>query len=270
MGVLDRIQQNAARSAAARQSGASRPQRGAGKGRSSSRRVPPPPLDARERRIGYLIALAALVAFVAIWVPHLGQAVPKKGIRPIEDLGIGALMAALIAWSTLLKRRWLLALVTFYVGFAGPWGAYRYVGYVLMAAGAWFLYTNAKLQAGAQRAAVAADAKSSGASRGASGAGRTSRSTPTSGAARTGVRAATGRAAAAGRAAGSAGGGAGGRASKRAAKEPKLDGTGRPIPSPSKRYTPPQPPSKGDRRERRERRESVRSAGANRSSAPKV
>lgn len=228
--------------------------------------MPSPPLDAQERRTGYLIALATLVAFVAIWAPHLGQVVPKKGIKPIEELGIGALMAALIAWSSLLKRRWLLALVSFYVGLVGPWGTFRYVGYALMAAGAWFLYRNAKLQADAQRSAVAADPRSSG---GASGA-RSSRpgaAQPSSGVPhRSGGR---GVARARDAAGGPAPAGAR-RAGARAAKQPKVDETGRPIPPRSKRYTPPQAPSKGDRRERRERRESVRSAGGNRSDAPKV
>ncbi|MGH9062779.1 MAG: hypothetical protein ACRDZQ_10650, partial [Acidimicrobiales bacterium] len=41
---------------------------------------------------------------------------------------------------------------------------------------------------------------------------------------------------------------------RRGAKEPAVDGTGRAIPTQSKRYTPPRPPGKDDRRERRERR----------------
>lgn len=276
MGFVDRIQQNAARSAAARRGGASTGQ--GGKARAP-KRPPAPPLNQLECRIGYGIALAAAVAFVAIWVPHLGdvvpkvvvhagKAAPKKPASPAAELAFGLVLAAILGWSTVIKRRWLLALVSFYVGLAPPWGSYRVFGYALMAVGAWLLFRNAKLQADAQAAAKAAAAKASrspGRSQSPARSQAPSRSsartrsayaTSPSGGSPRSTRGPSGKRQAPARA----------RAAK-AAKGSKAESAERAVPAPSKRYTPAQA---GDRKERRERRESVRSGAANRSSSPKV
>lgn len=229
------------------------------------------------------MAAAAAVVFVAIWVPHLGQVVPKvvvhagkaapkKLASPSAELGFGLVLAALLGWSTVIKRRWVLAMVAFYVGLAGPWGNYRYLGYGLMAVGGWLLFRNAKLQADAQKSATAAGGKASraagrGPSRSSAASGSPARNRaayatkPSAGSPRStrgssGKRQAPARAREAKAAQGSKG-----------TKGAKVEVAEKSAPAPSKRYTPAQA---GDRQARRERRESVRTGAANRSATPKV
>ncbi|MGH9131331.1 MAG: hypothetical protein ACRDWV_06580 [Acidimicrobiales bacterium] len=304
MGFVDRLQQNAARSAAARQGRADAGRGGrSGQGaKGRPKRPPAPPLDQLERRIGYAMAAVAVVVFVSIWVPHLGEVVPKvvtkagktvanKAASPTSQLVFGLVAAALLGWATVIKKRWLLAFVAFYVGLAGPWGKYHLIGYVMMAVGGWLLFRNAKLQSDAQRTTAAAASRSSRspgrsasrspasrspASRSPASRSTASRSSPTrsgpSGRSTAGTRAAYATKPSPGSPRSTRGPSGKRQAPARAragrsAKGSKVEVSETAVPVASKRYTPAQ---SGDRQERRERREKVRTGAANRSASPKV
>ncbi len=275
MGLVDGIQQRAERSAAARQARATT--RPGGKPRAP-RRPPAPPLNQLERRLGFAVAALVAVAFVAIWVPHLGEMVPKvvakagkaaprRAASPSSELVFGLVLAAILGWSTVIKKRWILAFVAFYSGLQGPWTSnYKFLGYAVMVFGAWLLFRNAKMQSDAQKAANAAAGRSTrpgskSPTKPAYRSGSPARSRavyatkPSAGSPRS-TRGPSGKRQAPARA----------RAAK-AARGSKAEAPEKAAPAPSKRYTPAQA---GDRRERRERREGVRTGAANRSAPPKV
>src|SRR5579875_108696 len=155
--------------------------------------APAPLMDNRERLYGFVAAAALAVAFAVIWIPHLHQAtVVLKGhhTSPVESLGFGLAMAAILAWSTVVRRRWL-------------------------------VIRNSRLQIAESKKAQPA-----------------AKSSPPARSAPAGAR---GR----------------GRMAAREKDKEKVDATGRPIPAPSRRYTPPAPPGKHDRKTRRERREAA-------------
>lgn len=224
-------------------------------------------MDRQERYVGYALAGFAAVVFTALWAPHIGQphfgevlTKAAKGVRAkttktsaTAELAFGLVLAAMVGWSAVLKKRWLLAGVVFYLGLLGPGigaaGAaaglspeYHYLGYPLMAAGAWLLFRNSKLQAEEQRRADAASART--AKKRSSPRGSPPR--PSSAPARSAKSAPAPPGPSSIRSPG--------RSRKR--KGAPSDPAERPVPPPSKRYTPPQ----GERKERRERRESVRGA----------
>jgi hypothetical protein len=186
---------------------------------------PPAPLmDNRERLYGFVAATALAIAFAVIWIPHLHQAsVVLKGrhTSPVESLGFGLAMAAILAWATVVRRRWLVGLVAVYIGFVGPWNVYIVLGYAWVAFGGWLVIKNSKLQIAESKKAQPAGGTAAPA-RGARPAAPAS-----------------------------------GKDRGRGRGKEKVDATGRPIPAPSRRYTPPATPGKHDRKTRRERREAA-------------
>ncbi|GEM_PF-1902574 len=186
--------------------------------------APAPLMDNRERLYGFVAAAALAVAFAVIWIPHLHQAtVVLKGhhTSPVESLGFGLAMAAILAWSTVVRRRWLVGLVAVYIGLVGPWNVYVVLGYAWVVFGGWLVIRNSRLQIAESKKAQPA-----------------AKSSPPARSAPAGAR---GR----------------GRMAAREKDKEKVDATGRPIPAPSRRYTPPAPPGKHDRKTRRERREAA-------------
>lgn len=227
MGFLDRLAPPARPAPGARQGAGAAGGNGAAGGTGQRRglfgRPPAPPLDDRERWMGFAAAAATVVAFAVIWVPHLGAAHPKGQPSPLENVGIGVAMAILLAWSAALRKRWLLGLAALWVGFIGPWNHYYVAGYAWVAFGGWLLIKNSKAQVKAAKAEAASSPRGTAGGRG--------------------------RAGAAGPARASGGAGRG-----RGTGSSKTDATGRPIPVASKRYTPPAPANKNDHDKRRERR----------------
>ena len=162
-----------------------------------------------------------MVVFAALWLPKLGQPVPKGQPSTWADLGIGIGMGLLLAWSAAVKKRWLVGLVALWIGFIGPWGPNTPVSvirFAWIALGGWLLVKNSRAQV-----AAAKEANREAAAQGAATGAGTAR-------------------------------GGGGRGRGRGRGKQPLDTTGRPIPSASKRYTPPARPGKNDQRQRRERR----------------
>lgn len=236
MGLTDRLQQAAAarqgavRRQAAKTAASARGPAGSASARGSaagasrqwrrSGRFPAPPLDTREQRLGFAAAALAAVATLAFWLPHLGQRAAKGHASVAEDLALGLAMAGLLAWGAVLKRRWVLALVALYVGFIGPGFLVpsnnkiaSVVGLPFVALGGWLVVKGTKAKAAARQAGGGASGTGTPAAGGAAPAGGSARA---------------------------------GRGRGRDRSQPKVDGTGRPIPVASKRYTPPKPAPKDD------------------------
>jgi hypothetical protein len=179
--------------------------------------LPPPDvgtrLEPRERALGYGGALLAALAFAALWVPHLGSAVPKGQPAPSTDLAFGLGLAAMLALATLSGRRYVLGFASLVVEL-GPWGRQPLLALPFVAFGAWLVVRasrDSRRRAEARR--------------------RTGRPGEAAGASRAGAKAL---------------GTSAPRARHRSAGAAEAP-AGRPRPAPSKRYTPPKPRRRGTR-----------------------
>jgi hypothetical protein len=167
-------------------------------------------LQPKERQLGFAASAYAAVILVALWAPHIGGHVAKGSYPPTLGL-IGGLLAALaVLASTFYGRRYILGVVSILTVLAFPGTAFVYA-LPLWGFGGWLMFKASRETSQARRA-----------QRAAGGQGSASARDRVAGAARAGARDAR-------------------QGSGR--KEADVDASGRALPQPSKRYTPPRPKS---------------------------
>ncbi len=102
-----------------------------------------------ERWAGFGAAAYMAVWVLALWIPHLGQKLPKssKALAPSDALLIGLVMAALLVWSTLIGRRLLLGITALAVALLGPWSTWQAAATPVMMLAPWLTFKASKAKA---------------------------------------------------------------------------------------------------------------------------
>lgn len=163
-------------------------------------------LQPKERRLGFVAAGYAALILIALWAPHIGGRVAKGSYPPTVGL-VGGLLAALaVVAATFYGRRYILGVVAILSVLAFPGTSFVYA-LPLWGFGGWLMFKASRETSRARQAQRAAGRQATARDR-------------VSGAARAGASDAR-------------------RGTRR--KEPETDATGRPLPTASKRYTPPKP-----------------------------
>ncbi len=206
-------------------------------------------LEPRERNYSYAAAAAAVAIFGVALIPNLHVPVRQGQLAPADFLAIGLAMAAMLAISTFIGRRALVAFSALFLAFMSTSLGSFVLGLPFLALGGWLLVRSWRFNKEAADAARAAARASNGSARSSgSGGSRTANASRGTAPGRSGARGgALARGSSASSPASTNGstkhpaslGGFFRRILGREPEQPELIMRPPPPPPPSKRYTPP-------------------------------
>jgi hypothetical protein len=99
------------------------------------------PLDLRQRQATLAGSAVAALAVLAIWIPQLGAHVRKGQPTPSIALASGLILAALLAISLLINKRYIVGLAALFLAFLGPWGTYPLLAIPFAGLAGWLVIT---------------------------------------------------------------------------------------------------------------------------------
>ena len=99
------------------------------------------PLDLRQRQATLAGSAVAALAVLAIWIPQLGAHVGKGQTTSSIALASGLILAALLAASLLINKRYIVGLAALFLAFLGPWGNYPLLSIPFAGLAGWLVIT---------------------------------------------------------------------------------------------------------------------------------